>query len=160
MLIKRWTTHRCVCPPEVLLSWSECATKNCVALPLQMHATSTSIDVKPPRIFQFLNLKVRATSAPSRRFNAEDSRFITEPVNKMIDQGIIESSESPWRTQILVTKDERHTRRMVIDCSQTINRFPELDVYSFPKIDRHEHKLAKCNCSARLFWNLRFIKYL
>jgi len=53
-------------------------------------------NVKPPRIFQFLNPKVRPISTPSRRFNAEDSRFITEEINKFLDQGIIEHSESPW----------------------------------------------------------------
>jgi len=66
-------------------------------------------------------------STPSRRFNAEDSRFITEEIKKLLNQGISEHSESPWRAQVLVTKGERHKRRMVIDYSQTINRFTELD---------------------------------
>jgi len=41
-------------------------------------------NVKPPRIFQFLNPKVRPISIPSRRFNAEDSRFMTEEINKLL----------------------------------------------------------------------------
>jgi len=59
-------------------------------------------NVKSPRIFQFLNPKVRPISTFSRRFNAEDCRFITEKINKLLDQGIIEHSESP--------KDERQTQ--------------------------------------------------
>ena len=107
-------------------------------------------NVKPRRIFQFLNPKVRPISTPSRRFNAEDSRLITEQINKLLDQGIIEHSESPWRAQVLVTKDERQKRRMVIDYSQTINRFTELDAYPLPKIDQQVHELAKCKLFSTL----------
>ena len=107
-------------------------------------------NVKLPRIFQFLNPKVRPISTASRRFNAEDSRFITEEINKLLDQGIIEHSKSPWRAQVLVTKDERHKRRMVIDYSQTLNRFTELDAYPLPKIDHQVHELAKCKLFSTL----------
>ena len=51
---------------------------------------------------------------------------------------------APWRAQVLVTKDERHKRRMVIDYSQTINRFTGLDAYSLPRIDQQVNQLAKC----------------
>ena len=107
-------------------------------------------NVKPRRIFQFLNPKVRPISIPSRRFNAEDSRFIAEEINKLLDHGIIKHSECPWRAQVLVTKDERHKRRMVIDYSQTINRFTELDAYPLPKIDHQVHELAKCKLFSTL----------
>jgi len=40
-------------------------------------------NMKPPRI-PFLSPKVRPISTPSRRFNAEDSRFITEEINKFV----------------------------------------------------------------------------
>jgi len=107
-------------------------------------------NVKPPRIFLFLNPKVRPISTPSRRFNAEDSRFITEEINKLLDQGIIEHSECPRRAQVLVTKDEKHKRRMVIDYCQTINRFTELDAYLLPKIDHQVHELPKCKLFSTL----------
>jgi len=68
----------------------------------------------------------------------------------LLDQGIIENSESPWRAQMLVTKDERHKRRMVIDYSQTTNRFTELDAYPLPKSDHQVHELAKCKLLSTL----------
>jgi len=61
----------------------------------QKECSVAAANVKPPRIFQFFNPKVRPISTPSRRFNAGDSRFITEEINKLLDQGIIEHSESP-----------------------------------------------------------------
>ena len=44
---------------------------------------------------------------------------------------------------MLVTKDERHKRRMVIDYSQTINRFTPLDAYPLPRIDEMVEKIAQ-----------------
>ena len=49
----------------------------------------------------------------------------------------------------VVTKLERHKRRMEIDYSQTINPFTELDAYPLSKIDHQVHELANVNCSAR-----------
>ena len=46
--------------------------------------------------------------------------------------------------KFLLTKDERHKRRMVIDYSQTINRFTALDAYPLPRIDQQVNELAKC----------------
>jgi len=115
----------------------------------QQVCSVATANVKPGRIFQLFHSKVRPISTPSRRFNTEDSRFITE-VNKLLDQGIIEQSESPWPAQVLVTKDERHKRRMVIDYSQTINRFTELNACPLPKIEHQVHELAKCKLFSTL----------
>ena len=40
--------------------------------------------------------------------------------------------------------------RRVIDYSQTINRFTELDAYPLPKIDHQVHELAKCKLFSTL----------
>ena len=60
-----------------------------------------------------------------------------------LKEGIIEPSLSPWRAQVLVTKGERHKRRMVVDYSQTINRYTLLDAYPLPKIDEIIAQIAK-----------------
>jgi len=73
-----------------------------------------------------------------------DMQFIRKEVEKLLAQGVIESSRSPWRAQVLVTKDERHKRRMVIVYSQTINRFTALNTYPLPRIDQQVNELAKC----------------
>jgi len=101
-------------------------------------------DTQPPRLFQFLDPKIRPIATPSRRFNLVDMQFIKKEVEKLLAPGVIEPSRSPWRAQVLVTKDERHKRRMVIDFSQTINRFTALDAYPLPRIDQQVNELAKC----------------
>ena len=50
-------------------------------------------------------------------------------------EGIIEPSNSPWRAQVVVTKDESHKKRLAIDYSQTINRFILLDAIPLLRIN-------------------------
>ena len=106
--------------------------------------------VEPPRLFQFLSDNVRPIATPSRRYNQDDLAFIKSEVQKLINDGVIEPSESPWRAQVLVTKSETHKRRMVVDYSQTINRFTELDAYPLPRIDEQINKLAQCKIFSTL----------
>ena len=42
----------------------------------------------------------------------------------------------------MITKNENHRKRMVIDYSQTINRFTELDAYPFPDLDEMVSEIA------------------
>ena len=58
----------------------------------------------------------------------------------MYKEGIIEDSTSPWRAQVLV--HHGHKKRLVIDYSQTINRYTELDAYPLPLIDELVQKIA------------------
>ena len=63
--------------------------------------------------------------------------------SKLLNDGIIEPSLSPWRAQVLVTNNENHKKRMVVDYSQTINRFTDLDAYPLPRIDDMVEKIAQ-----------------
>ena len=86
--------------------------------------------ISSPRLFQFLDCKSCVPIATkSRKFKEEDKKFIKEEISKLLTEGIIEPSESLWRAQVLVTKNERHKKRMVIDYSQTINRYTIKDAY-------------------------------
>ncbi|KFD64528.1 hypothetical protein M514_23375 [Trichuris suis] len=87
---------------------------------------STSLNVDPPRLFAHLS--------PDCRPNE---------IQKLLREGIIEPSNSPWRAKVLVTKDERRKSRLVIDYSQTINRFTLLDSYPLPRIDVMVQNMAK-----------------
>uniref|UniRef100_UPI00358E67D9 uncharacterized protein n=1 Tax=Myxine glutinosa TaxID=7769 RepID=UPI00358E67D9 len=60
----------------------------------------------------------------------------------LLKDGIIEHSRSPWRAQVLVVRSEAHRRRMVIDYSQTINRFTQLDAYPLPGMDALVRQVA------------------
>ena len=88
-------------------------------------------DIQPPRLFQFLDPKIHPIATTSRRFNLIEMQFIRKEVEKLLAQGVIEPSRSPWHAQVLVNKDERHKRRMVIDYSQTINRFVGSEVVGY-----------------------------
>ena len=66
------------------------------------------------RIFRTVQEDCNPVSTKSRRCSNEDTTFINEEVNKLLNEGIIQPSKSLWRAQVLVTKDERHKRRMVI----------------------------------------------
>ncbi|GFY72064.1 putative retrovirus-related pol polyprotein from transposon opus [Trichonephila inaurata madagascariensis] len=57
--------------------------------------------------------------------------------------GIIEPSNSPWRAQAFVIRGENHKPRMVVDYSQTINKYTLLDAYSLSKIEAVILKISK-----------------
>ena len=73
----------------------------------------------------------------SRRFNQEDREFIQRTIDKWLEAGIIQSSSSPWRAQVVVVKDSfnRQRKRLCIYYSQTINIYTQLDAYPLPRID-------------------------
>ena len=69
----------------------------------------------------------------SRRCAPENTRFMREEVARLLHSGIVEESCSPWRAQAFVVSG--HKKRMVVDYSQTINLYTEVDAYPFPDID-------------------------
>ena len=73
----------------------------------------------------------------------EDKAFISTEIDKLLDEGIIELSDSPWRAQVVVTRNENHKKRLVIDYSETINRFMQLDAYPMPRIDDTVNQIAQ-----------------
>ncbi|CAG2212501.1 unnamed protein product [Mytilus edulis] len=99
--------------------------------------------VDPPELFATLTSECRPIATKSRKYSAVDREFIEKETTRLLTEGIIEPSMSPWRAQVLVTSNERHKKRLVIDYSQTINRFTELDAYPFPNINQMVSDIAK-----------------
>ena len=56
----------------------------------------------------------------SRRYRDSDRKFIQKEISKLLKDGIIEHSDSLSQAQVLVIKDERHKKRMVVDYSISI----------------------------------------
>lgn len=102
-----------------------------------------SMDVKPPELFANLTADCHPIATKSRRYSNDDRKFIDAEVSRMLDEGIIVPSNSPWRAQVLVTRNENHKKRLVIDYSQTINRYTQLDAYPLPKISELVNKIAQ-----------------
>ena len=91
--------------------------------------------IEPPRIFRSVFKDCVPVATKSRRYSETDKKFIQEEDSKLLKEEIIEPSQSSWRAQVLITKDERYKKRMVIDYPQTVNRFTHLDAYPLPRIE-------------------------
>ncbi|XP_065673864.1 uncharacterized protein LOC136090818 [Hydra vulgaris] len=102
-----------------------------------------SITMKASILFPFLSPECKPIASPSRRYNAEDKALIEQETKKLLELDIIEPSNSPWRSQIVVTRNERHKKRMIIDYSQTINCFTLIDAYPLPNINELVNFIAK-----------------
>ena len=99
--------------------------------------------VEAPRLFANLAPDCYPIATKSRKYSKPDSKFIQTEIKRLLSDKIIEPSTSPWRAQIIVTTNERHKKRMVIDYSQTINRFTYLDAYPVPKVDELVQEISK-----------------
>ncbi len=99
----------------------------------------TTLKVEPPYLFANLTADVHPIATKSRKFSYDDGKFIDSEVQRLLGEGIIEPS---WRAQVVVTRNENH-KRMVIDYSQTINRFTLLDAFPLPRVDDTVNAIAQ-----------------
>jgi hypothetical protein len=99
--------------------------------------------LSPATLFTNLSKDCHPIATRSRRFSHVDKLFIQTEIKKLLNDKIIEPSKSPWRAQIVITTNERHKKRMCVDCFQTINKFTYLDAYPLPRIDDQVNELSK-----------------
>ncbi|KAK3726270.1 hypothetical protein QZH41_003048 [Actinostola sp. cb2023] len=103
----------------------------------------STLNMDPPAPFANLTADCHPIITKSRRYSQEDLAFINGEVERLLKEGIIEPSQSPWRAQVVVTKDENHKKRLAIDYSQTINRFTLLDAFPLPRINDTINDIAQ-----------------
>ena len=103
----------------------------------------STLNVSPPSLFSNLMPNCKPVASKSRRYNKDDRQFIENEIQRMLKEDIIEPSNSPWRAQVVVTRGERSKKRLVIDYSQTINKFTQLDAYPLPRIDDQVNSIAQ-----------------
>uniref|UniRef100_A0A5S6R1M3 CCHC-type domain-containing protein n=1 Tax=Trichuris muris TaxID=70415 RepID=A0A5S6R1M3_TRIMR len=70
------------------------------SLPPLAFSCLTTLMADPPRLFAHLTPDCHPVATKSRRFSREDSSFIRNEVQRLLKEGIIEPSDSPWRAQI------------------------------------------------------------
>ncbi|KAL1454481.1 hypothetical protein WDU94_010725 [Cyamophila willieti] len=99
--------------------------------------------VEPVSLFANLSPNCSPTVTKSRKQSIEDRQFIRAEIERMLQDGIIEESNSPWRAQAFVVRDGKRKPRMVIDYSQTINKYTLLDAYPLPRIEDIVSKVAE-----------------
>ena len=104
----------------------------------------TAASVPLPSLFANLLPNCTPIAIKSRRDSDSDGEFIDSEVKRLLNENIIEPSMSPWRAQVLVTTNV-NKKRMVIDYSQTINKFTMLDAYPLPHIEEMVSKIAQFN---------------
>lgn len=93
--------------------------------------------------FGNLTAERKPVTVKLRRYSLEEKEFIKSEVAGMLSEGILKTSEFSWRPQILKTSSENHKKKLVINYSQTMNRFIQLSAYSLPRIDEMINKIAK-----------------
>ncbi|XP_068243684.1 uncharacterized protein [Palaemon carinicauda] len=97
--------------------------------------------IKPPAIFDNLTVDYHPIQLKSRRYSKEDSKFIKKEVKRLLYVGITTPSHSSWRAQVVVI-DQSDKKRLVIDHSQTINRFTDMIAYHVPGITEMIEKIS------------------
>ena len=100
--------------------------------------------IDEPSLFSNLLPDCKPTASKSRRFSKDDQHIIQQEVSKLLSEGIVEISSSPWRAQVVVASYplDRHKKRLCIDYSETINQYTDLDAYPLPRIGDMVHDLA------------------
>ena len=107
-------------------------------------SSSNTMNISPISLFEHLTPDCKPIAIKSKRQSDHNAKFIREEVQKLLKQGKIRPSKSPWRAQVLVVPGtDTHRRRMVIDYSRTVNRFTQLDAYPLPHIEDMVRKISE-----------------
>ena len=104
----------------------------------------TAHKTEPPLLFPHLSVECKPIVTKSRKYSPAGKYYIKEEIQGLLGAGIVEPTNSPWRAQVLVVK-ENGKKQMVVDYSQTVNRYTQLDAYPLPKIDELVNTIAKYN---------------
>ena len=77
------------------------------------------LKVGPPELLANLTADCHPIATKSRRYSHDDRKFIDAEAQRLLKEEIIEPSNSPWRAQVVRTRNENHKKRLVINYSQT-----------------------------------------
>lgn len=67
--------------------------------------------IRPPRIFANLSPDYRPIAVKSRKYSSSDVLFIKDEIQRLLSEGIIEPSNSPWRAQIHIVNQGQGKRK-------------------------------------------------
>ncbi|GFX09061.1 retrovirus-related Pol polyprotein from transposon 297 [Trichonephila clavipes] len=68
------------------------------------------------------------------RVSPTERRIIHEEVQKMLDEGIVQPSESPWSSPVVLVRNKDGSWRFCVDYRK-LNSVTKKDVYALPRID-------------------------
>ena len=75
----------------------------------------------------------RPIKRPPRRFPATQQKVVEEEVEKMLKEGIIQESDSPWASQVVLVKKKDGSTRFCVDY-RFVNGLTKKDAYPLPNI--------------------------
>ena len=101
-----------------------------------------TLNVDPPSLFQNFSENCKPIATKSRRYSERDKQFINSEIQRVLNKAIIKPNNSPWRAQVVVTKNKEH-KRMAIDYSQTVNTYTNLDASPLLRMDELINKIAR-----------------
>ena len=103
----------------------------------------TTLNIEPKSPSKNVTAECHPIATKSPRQNKDDLTFISNEVERLLKEGIIEPSQSPWRAQVVVMKDENHEKHLAIDYPQTIHRFTQFDSFPLPRISDTVNEIAQ-----------------
>ena len=119
--------------------------------------------VEYPQLFSHMLPTCKATCKPvelkTHKFAAADQEPIRIERKRLLQEGRIEKSNSPWHAQPLIDDHGNDKKRMCIDFSQTVNLYTMLDAYPLPTIKSIVNEVAKWKYIATLNLNQPITKY-
>ena len=99
--------------------------------------------VEYPQLFSHMLPTCKPIAVKTRKFSAADQELIRIDIKRLLQEGRIEKSNSPWRAQPLIVDHGNDKKRMCIDFSQTVNLYTMLDAYPLPTIESIVNEVAK-----------------
>ena len=132
----------CGSQPPLNVCGSQPPLSVCGSQPPLSVSSFSKATVPPVQLFRNLSDNCRPIATKSRRFSTADTQFIHDEVQNLLKDNVIEPSNSPWRAQVVVTSNSNGKKRMVVDFSQTINRFTLPDAYPLPRIEDVVNSIA------------------
>ena len=97
----------------------------------------------PVKLFQYLHNDCQPIATKEQHYLWQDKSFISSEIKQLLADDLIEPSNLPWRSQPLVVTQDNHKKRMVIDYTQTINKFTFVDSYPLPRMHDVIQKVAQ-----------------
>ena len=79
--------------------------------------------VEYQQLFSHMLPTCKPIAVKTRKFSAADQELIRIETKRLLQEGRIEKSSSPWRTQPLIVDHGNDKKRMCIDFSQTVNLY-------------------------------------
>ena len=118
--------------------------------PISVCMTLKEMSCQPCRLAQGVDFSLIKPVVTTSRPNQRDSDFIKTEIKRMLSENIIQTSRSSWRAQCFVVH-RNGKQRLVVDYSNTINRFTRLDAYPTPNIQDLLNKIGRHKYFSKIY---------